>query len=137
MCSNLHGSPSERKAESLDHSQFHLSLLEPHIGSNMSFIEDVIGFKELVFLAVTLFLVKWTFDLVTDPLKDVPGPFLARFTKLWLLRQYVKGDFEKTNVELHEKFGKFQKIQDPFSLSGSESHNRAYSTHRSKQLQRR
>ena len=103
----------------------------------MSFIEDVIGFKELVFLAFTLFLVKWAFDLVTDPLKDVPGPFLARFTKLWLLRQYVKGDFEKTNVELHEKFGKFQKIQDRFSLSGSESHNRPYSTHRSKQLQRR
>ena len=101
----------------------------------MSFIEDIVGFKELSLVVVALFLVKWAFDLVTDPMKDVPGPFLARFTKLWLLRQYVKGNFEKTNVELHEKFGRFQKIQDPLSLSGSETHNRPYCAHRSKQLQ--
>jgi hypothetical protein len=47
---------------------------------------------------------------VTDPLRDIPGPFLARFTRLWLLRQYVKGDFQKTNLELHERYGMFPNI---------------------------
>lgn len=42
---------------------------------------------------------------VTDPLRKVPGPFAARFTKLWLARQYVKGDFHRTNRRLHAKYG--------------------------------
>ena len=80
----------------------------------MPFMEDIferVGVKGIVFFVVVLFLVKWAFDLFLDPLRDVPGPFLARFTKLWLLRQYVKGDFQETNVELHEKFGEFRKTK--------------------------
>lgn len=74
----------------------------------MTFLEEVlerVGVSGIIFLAIALYLFKWAFDLVTDPLRDIPGPFLSRFTRLWLLRQYVKGDYQKTNVELHEQFG--------------------------------
>ncbi|KAJ9608403.1 hypothetical protein H2200_007391 [Cladophialophora chaetospira] len=45
-----------------------------------------------------------------DPLRTVPGPFLARFTKLWYLRNVWRGDFEKTNVALHKKHGSVVRI---------------------------
>jgi hypothetical protein len=75
----------------------------------MSFLESVLnrtGLKEVAVIFAVLLLVIWAFNLVTDPLRKVPGPFLTRFTKFWLVRQYVKGDFHKTNIELHEKYGK-------------------------------
>jgi hypothetical protein len=74
----------------------------------MSFLELVLnraGPREIAAVAVILLLVIWTFNLVTDPLSKVPGPFLTRYTKFWLVKQYVKGDFHKTNIELHEKYG--------------------------------
>ena len=84
----------------------------------MSFLEDVVekvGVKGILLIVVALYLLKWAFNLVADPLKDIPGPPLARFTKLWLLVQYMKGDFQKTNIELHEKFGMFCTFQTVFS----------------------
>lgn len=52
--------------------------------------------------------VAWhVFVIVKDPLRSVPGPFWARFTRLWYLRQVARGDFEKTNVALHKKHGTF------------------------------
>lgn len=45
-----------------------------------------------------------------DPLRSVPGPFLARFTRLWYLYKIYKGDFEKTNIGLHEKYGPVVRI---------------------------
>ncbi|GIZ48492.1 hypothetical protein CKM354_001155000 [Cercospora kikuchii] len=42
---------------------------------------------------------------IFDPLRTVPGPSLARFTRLWEVWQVCKGDFEKTNVELHRRYG--------------------------------
>jgi len=40
-----------------------------------------------------------------SPLRHVPGPFWARFTRLWKLIEIYGGHFEKTNVELHRKYG--------------------------------
>ena len=41
----------------------------------------------------------------TSPLRSVPGPFVARFTDLWYLKQVQDGCFEKVNRELHKKYG--------------------------------
>lgn len=38
--------------------------------------------------------------------RNVPGPFLARFSRLWYLKQVYEGGFEKTNIELHRRYGK-------------------------------
>lgn len=42
---------------------------------------------------------------LADPLRTVPGPTVARFTRLWKLRAFYRGDFEKTNIALHRKYG--------------------------------
>ncbi|KAF5708566.1 cytochrome P450 monooxygenase oxidoreductase [Fusarium mundagurra] len=50
---------------------------------------------------VILTLVKF----IRSPLRRVPGPFLARFTRLWLLKQAYYGTYPKTSIELHKKYG--------------------------------
>ncbi|OBT80300.1 hypothetical protein VF21_00724 [Pseudogymnoascus sp. 05NY08] len=57
-------------------------------------------------LYVVYNLVLW----LIDPLRCVPGPLLARFTRLWYLYKIYKGDFEKTNVSLHKKYGPVVRI---------------------------
>lgn len=41
-----------------------------------------------------------------SPLRSIPGPFWARFTRLWKLFEIYGGKFEKTNIDLHRKYGK-------------------------------
>ena len=45
------------------------------------------------------------FTAAKDPLRDVPGPLLARFTRLWFLKAILNRDFEKTHIALHKKHG--------------------------------
>jgi hypothetical protein len=45
-----------------------------------------------------------------DPLRHIPGPFLARFTRLWYLNEIWKGSFELTDIALHEKYGPIVRI---------------------------
>jgi hypothetical protein len=42
---------------------------------------------------------------VSSPLRDVPGPVVARFTNLWYLWRVKRGSFENDNLELHRKHG--------------------------------
>ncbi|KAF4535861.1 Cytochrome P450 [Lasiodiplodia theobromae] len=51
-----------------------------------------------------------------SPLRSVPGPFLARFTRLWYLWKVWRGDFQKTNIELHRKYGPVVRIT-PYDYS--------------------
>lgn len=44
---------------------------------------------------------------ITSPLRDIPGPFLARYTRLWKLCAIYKGAFEETNIELHRIHGDY------------------------------
>ncbi|CAG8909742.1 unnamed protein product [Penicillium egyptiacum] len=41
-----------------------------------------------------------------SPLRGIPGPFWARFTRLWKLLEIYRGRFEKTSIALHKKYGK-------------------------------
>lgn len=47
---------------------------------------------------------------VLNPLRNIPGPFLARFTRFWYFYEIYKGSFEATNIELHRKFGPIVRI---------------------------
>ncbi|KAF4863607.1 Pisatin demethylase [Colletotrichum siamense] len=58
-------------------------------------------------LAVFLYRI---ISAVRDPLRHIPGPFLARFTRLWLFRQYCRADYEKTDRKLHDKYGPVVRI---------------------------
>ncbi|KAL9620420.1 MAG: hypothetical protein Q9160_005005 [Pyrenula sp. 1 TL-2023] len=48
--------------------------------------------------------------LLRSPLRDVPGPFLARWTRLWYLKEVAKARFEITNIDLHKKYGKIVRL---------------------------
>lgn len=41
-----------------------------------------------------------------SPLKTVPGPFLARFTKAWYFYSVYKGHHERDLTALHRKYAK-------------------------------
>jgi hypothetical protein len=45
-----------------------------------------------------------------DPLRSIPGPFLARFSRLWYFLEIYKGSFEETNIELHKRYGSIVRI---------------------------
>jgi hypothetical protein len=53
-----------------------------------------------------LYLLYSAFRAILSQLRGIPGPFLARFTRFWKLREIYKGSFEKTNTKLHQKYGK-------------------------------
>ena len=39
------------------------------------------------------------------PLRKIPGPALASVTRLWKLYAVLRGDFEWTNIHLHQQYG--------------------------------
>ena len=51
-----------------------------------------------------------------DPLRSIPGPFLARFSRLWYFLEIYKGSFEETNIELHRRYGPIVRIA-PYEYS--------------------
>ncbi|KIV99855.1 uncharacterized protein PV09_08523 [Verruconis gallopava] len=46
------------------------------------------------------------YELLFSPLRHVPGPFLARFTRLWYLRCMYSGKAEQEIITLHRKYAK-------------------------------
>ncbi|KAL2839393.1 cytochrome P450 [Aspergillus pseudoustus] len=67
------------------------------------------------------------------PLREVPGPLSARFTRLWYLRAVNKGDFEKTNINLHKAYGPIVRIapgqysiDDPEAIRTIYSHSSSF-----------
>lgn len=50
---------------------------------------------------------KTAYQLLSDPLEDLPGPTMAKFTRLWLLKQYAGGRFQEVNLDLHKQYGEF------------------------------
>ncbi|KAJ5920461.1 cytochrome P450 [Penicillium verrucosum] len=53
-----------------------------------------------------------------DPLRSIPGPFWAKFTRLWYLREMLTGKSRETVVKLHEDYGSVVRIApNEFSIS--------------------
>jgi hypothetical protein len=69
-----------------------------------------LSFGNLAFVAGGLFVLYFVVDFIRDPLRDIPGPLLARFTRFWYFIEIYKGSFEVTDVELHEKYGPIIRI---------------------------
>lgn len=62
----------------------------------------------LILLAVGF--TKYIYRIITSPLRDVPGPLFARFSRLWELYAIRKYDNTALNIALHEKYGKATKL---------------------------
>ena len=55
----------------------------------------------IIFARVVFSLYKY----YSSPLRDIPGPLLARITSFWYFFKVYRGCFEKENIELHRKYG--------------------------------
>lgn len=64
----------------------------------------------LAFIDLGTRVVYSLYRFVSDPFKDIPGPFPARFTHLWYLFAIYKGNFILTNINLHKKYGPIVRI---------------------------
>lgn len=51
---------------------------------------------------------------VLSPLRKVPGPLAARFTRLWYFTRVAKGDFHHENTELHRRYGPLVRVAPGF-----------------------
>ncbi|ATY61323.1 cytochrome P450 pisatin [Cordyceps militaris] len=64
---------------------------------------------------------------VVSPLRSIPGPFFARFTRLWYVARVVKGHFEAENIALHKRYGPIVRIApDMFSIDMPEAVGTVY-----------
>jgi cytochrome P450 len=52
-------------------------------------------------------LITILYNLFFDPLRDIPGPFWARLSRLWELKMAFSGRMHETLVELHQTHGMF------------------------------
>lgn len=66
-----------------------------------------------VVAAVTLLILYKVLRALFDPLRDVPGPALTRYTRLWELYKNWEGQLEHVTVALHKKYG----MISPLSIS--------------------
>ena len=77
----------------------------------MSHILDILSVgaaalhSHLILVITLLFAGQLLRTLFLNPLRKVPGPRLARLTKLWKFQKAVRGDMEWTNIRLHNQYG--------------------------------
>jgi len=74
--------------------------------SNLSSLPSVFSSIAILFCcSIAILIVRSLIRALVSPLKHQPGPAAARFSRLWYLSKVWRGDFEKTNVQLHKKYG--------------------------------
>jgi hypothetical protein len=67
-----------------------------------------ISVSTLIPIALAILTIRFLISTIRFPARlSLPGPALSRFTNLWYLWQMKRGDFHKTNIELHQQHGKY------------------------------
>ncbi|KAF9698121.1 hypothetical protein EKO04_003935 [Ascochyta lentis] len=65
---------------------------------------------------------RYVYQTLTSPLRGIPGPFLARFTRLWELQAVRTHDNPTFNIALHEKYGPIVRLApNRYSLNDAEA----------------
>lgn len=78
----------------------------------------------LVFFLSALFFVLLynVFRPAVSPLRHLPGPFWARFTRFWLLSKVWDGRMHLLNIKLHQQHGPIVRIApNEYSIDDPES----------------
>lgn len=71
-----------------------------------------------ILLLTRYFLSLLYLTYTTRTLQSIPGPFWARFTRLWYFRRLWNGHFEDDNIRLHNQYGPIVRIApDHYSIS--------------------
>lgn len=73
-------------------------------------VSDVLSPSILIPSVLSIFVSLVAYRLFFHPLKNVPGPFLARITELWRTSKYFKGTWHTDILELHRRYGSVVRI---------------------------
>ncbi|KAH8722844.1 cytochrome P450 [Phaeosphaeriaceae sp. PMI808] len=57
-------------------------------------------------IVVLLLATITAYNYIQDPLADIPGPLLARVSRLWIVQHSLAGDMHTAMIALHKKHGK-------------------------------
>jgi hypothetical protein len=71
----------------------------------ISQLADQYGVPMLITAASILLILHYLFTGLFDPLRDVKGPTLARYTRLWEMYKNWQGQLEHVTVSLHKQYG--------------------------------
>ncbi|GLI71872.1 hypothetical protein PoHVEF18_000039 [Penicillium ochrochloron] len=72
----------------------------------------------LVATASVLLILRYLFTGLFDPLRDVKGPTLARYTRLWEVYKNCQGQLEHVTVSLHKQYGTIVRLSpNRYSIS--------------------
>lgn len=77
----------------------------------------------ITILSLAAIVAAWSllrlYSYFTSPIRNLPGPLLARFNRLWLVVQIWRGQFHHQNIALHRRYGPIVQVAPGmFSLSG-------------------
>lgn len=75
-------------------------------------------------------LCAFTYATFFSPLRNVPGPFLAKYTDLWHLWRVWRGQFEQDDVALHKKYGASMSSETSQTKAITKSNPSSLRTHR-------
>ncbi|RAO74216.1 uncharacterized protein BHQ10_010228 [Talaromyces amestolkiae] len=76
-----------------------------------------------------LLVLYYLIEPLLRPLRDIPGPFLARYTRLWELYQNWRGQFEHVTVALHKQYGPIVRLApNRYSISDPAAIRTIYGT---------
>lgn len=77
----------------------------------------------LIPVIIALGAVALAYAFFTDPLRKIPGPLSARFSRLWMVQHSRAGDMHTIMIALHKKHGKLVRtapnevsISDPAAI---------------------
>ncbi|KAH6684786.1 cytochrome P450 oxidoreductase [Halenospora varia] len=81
-----------------------------------------IGFFQSVLICVLgTFVAIIIYKVIRDfasPLRHLPGPFIARFSRFWIFREARNGTFHLSSVKLHQKYGPIVRVApNQFSIN--------------------
>ena len=74
-------------------------------GSGFSLITTRMLWPLLFTVSLLYYIVTSILSVFAPGLRSIPGPFLARFSRLWNLRMVATGQCHLKLVEAHEKYG--------------------------------
>jgi hypothetical protein len=69
----------------------------------------------------------FVYQSLTSPLRAIPGPFWARFSRIWYFNRVRNEHFEQENIELHRKYGAVVRVApDWYSVTGRDALHKIY-----------
>jgi hypothetical protein len=75
----------------------------------MSFLSQVL-INKLLLLFTVIVCGNFLHHILLSPLKSIPGPVVARLTRLWLAIEGYRGTFHTTLLSLHDEYGELVRI---------------------------